>query len=61
MDSREFAETIAKRVAEFCRTLENQLPAYSYIPLSTDEMRIKVMQSRLFNENPCRRDLRRLA
>src|SRR5262249_50181304 len=27
-----------------------KLPAYSYIPLTTDEMRIKVMQSRLFNE-----------
>lgn len=50
MDSREFAEKIEKQVAAFCRTLDARLPAYSYIPLTTDEMRIKVMQSRLFNE-----------
>ena len=50
MDSREFAKTIEKRVADFCRSLNAKLPAYSYIPLTTDEMRIKVMQSRLFNE-----------
>ena len=50
MDSREFAQTLEKRVAEFCKTLDAQLPAYCYIPLTTDEMRIKVMQSRLFNE-----------
>ena len=34
----------------FARTLDEKLPAYSYIPLTTDEMRVKVMQSRLFNE-----------
>jgi hypothetical protein len=50
MDSREFAKTLEKQVADFCQTLDARLPAYSYIPLSTDEMRIKVMQSRLFNE-----------
>src|SRR5919106_2207566 len=50
MDSRAFAKTLEERVAEFCKTLDAQLPAYSYIPLTTDEMRIKVMQSRLFNE-----------
>jgi hypothetical protein len=50
MDSREFARIIQKRVAEFCSSLDAQLPAYSYIPLTTDEMRVKVMQSRLFNE-----------
>jgi hypothetical protein len=50
MDSREFAKTIEKQVAEFCASLDARLPAYSYIPLTTDEMRIKVMQSRLFNE-----------
>ena len=50
MDSREFAQRLEKQVAEFCRTLDAQLPAYSYIPLTSDEMRIKVMQSRLFNE-----------
>ena len=50
MDSREFAKTIEKRGAEFCAPLDAKLPAYSYIPLTTNEMRIKVMQSRLFNE-----------
>ena len=50
MDSREFAKSIETRVAEFCKGLDTNLPAYSFIPLTTDEMRIKVMQSRLFNE-----------
>jgi hypothetical protein len=50
MDSREFAQSIEKQVAAFCKSLDARLPAYSYIPLTTDEMRIKVMQSRLFNE-----------
>jgi hypothetical protein len=50
MDSREFAKTLEKQVAGFCKTLDVKLPAYSFIPLTTDEMRIKVMQSRLFNE-----------
>jgi hypothetical protein len=50
MDSREFAKALEKQVADFCKTLDARLPAYSYIPLTTDEMRIKVMQSRLFNE-----------
>jgi len=50
MDSHEFAKKIEARVAAFCKSLDEQLPAYSYIPLTTDEMRVKVMQSRLFNE-----------
>lgn len=50
MDSREFAEAIEKQVADFCQNLDAKLPAYSFIPLTTDEQRIKVMQSRLFNE-----------
>jgi hypothetical protein len=50
MESREFATVIEKQVADFCRTLDAKLPAYSYIPLNSDQMRIKVMQSRLFNE-----------
>ncbi len=35
---------------EFCRSLDANPPAYSYVPLRTDEERIRVMQSRLFNE-----------
>jgi hypothetical protein len=50
MDSREFAKKIEKQVADFCKLLDVKPPAYSYIPLTNDEMRIKVMQSRLFNE-----------
>jgi hypothetical protein len=50
MESRAFAQTLEKQVADFCRTLDTKLPAYSYIPLTTDEARVKVMQSRLFNE-----------
>jgi hypothetical protein len=50
MDSREFAKSIENQVAEFCKNLDGKLPAYSYIPLTSDAMRIKVMQSRLFNE-----------
>jgi hypothetical protein len=50
MDSREFAQFIERRVADFCKDLDIKLPAYSFIPLATDELRIKVMQSRLFNE-----------
>jgi hypothetical protein len=50
MDSRQFAERLESQVAAFCRTLDNKLPAYSYIPLTSDAMRVKVMQSRLFNE-----------
>ena len=50
MDSREFAKTLTKQVADFCQSLDAKLPAYSFIPLTNDEARIKVMQSRLFNE-----------
>ncbi|MCY4488111.1 MAG: hypothetical protein OXF11_13495 [Deltaproteobacteria bacterium] len=50
MDSHEFAKKVQQRVAEFCKGLDDNLPAYSYIPLTTDDMRVKVMQSRLFNE-----------
>lgn len=50
MDSREFAKTLEQQVADFCKSLDNKLPAYSFIPLTNDEARIKVMQSRLFNE-----------
>jgi hypothetical protein len=50
MDSREFAKEIEARVAAFCKSLDARPPAYSYVPLASDEQRIKVMQSRLFNE-----------
>lgn len=50
MDSREFAKSLQKQVTDFCADLDAKLPAYSFIPLISDDMRIKVMQSRLFNE-----------
>jgi len=50
MNSDEFLEEILAPVREFCRHLDTRPPAYSYIPLRSDEERIRVMQSRLFNE-----------
>lgn len=50
MNSEAFLEEILGSVHEFCRSLDQNPPAYSYIPLRTDEERIRVMQSRLFNE-----------
>ena len=50
MGGQEFAKKIQDRVAAFCRTLDAHPPAYSYIPLTDDAKRIKVMKSRLFNE-----------
>ena len=46
----EFLKEILAPVREFCRSLDARPPAYSYIPLRSDEERIRVMQSRLFNE-----------
>jgi hypothetical protein len=50
MDSRQFAEKLEKQVKDFCYSLDGKLPAYSFIPLTSDDARVKVMQSRLFNE-----------
>ena len=48
--SEEFLQEILVPVREFCQALNTNPPAYSYIPLSSDAERIRVMQSRLFNE-----------
>jgi hypothetical protein len=45
-----FLQELLAPVDDFCRKLEVQPPAYCYIPLATDEERIRVMKSRLFNE-----------
>jgi hypothetical protein len=37
-------------VEAYCHTLDDRLPAYSYVPLTTDEQRLLVLQSRLYNE-----------
>ena len=50
MDAEAFSQELLAPVRDFCRKLDLQPPAYSYIPLDTDEERICVMKSRLFNE-----------
>jgi bacterioferritin (cytochrome b1) len=50
VDSEAFLQELVGIVNGFCKTLDAQPPAYSYIPLTTDQQRIRVMQSRLFNE-----------
>ena len=50
MNSEEFLDEILAPVREFCRFLDANPPAYCYVPLRTDEERIRVMKSRLFNE-----------
>lgn len=48
--SKEFVEELLDAIEAFCRTLDEQPPAYSYIPLTSDDERVRVMKSRLFNE-----------
>jgi 1,2-phenylacetyl-CoA epoxidase catalytic subunit len=50
MNSEEFLNEILAPVNEFCWSLDANPPAYCYVPLRTDEERIRVMKSRLFNE-----------
>jgi len=50
MNSDEFLNEILAPVNEFCRFLDANPPAYCYVPLRTDEERVRVMKSRLFNE-----------
>ena len=48
--SKDFVAELLTMVDSFCRTLDGDPPAYSYIPLGSDEERIRVMKSRLHNE-----------
>src|SRR4026208_854268 len=50
MNSEAFLQEILTPVHEFCRAMDANPPAYCYVPLGTDAERIRVMQSRLFNE-----------
>jgi rubrerythrin len=50
MNSEEFLNEVLTPINAFCRSLNAQPPAYCYVPLRTDEERIRVMKSRLFNE-----------
>ena len=37
-------------IQDFCNQLDSHMPSYSYVPLTSDEQRVLVMQSRLYNE-----------
>ena len=50
MDSENFVRELLEPIHAFCRALDGAPPAYSYIPLKTDAERVRVMQSRLYNE-----------
>ena len=50
MTGGEFVQELRDKVRAFCATLDERPPAYSYVPLRTDEERVRVMKSRLFNE-----------
>ena len=50
MDSKAFAKEMQAQVSTFCAGYESALPAYSYVPLTDDAMRVKVMKNRLWNE-----------
>jgi rubrerythrin len=50
VDSEALLQELGGMVNEFCRSLDDRPPAYSYIPLGRDEERVRVMKSRLFNE-----------
>jgi hypothetical protein len=50
MNTDEFLKEILVPVDEFCNFLDANPPAYCYVPLRTDEERVRVMKSRLFNE-----------
>jgi len=50
VDSEAFVQELLGPVKDFCYSLDKRPPAYSYIPLRSDEERIRVMKSRLFNE-----------
>ena len=59
MTGEDFVAELLVMVNDFCRTLETQPPAYSYIPLTSDEERIRVMKSRLYNDRLCENSKRR--
>ncbi|MCH8940261.1 MAG: ferritin-like domain-containing protein [Chloroflexi bacterium] len=50
MESDAFVAELVGMVDAFCQTLDAAPPAYSYVPLSSDDDRVLIMKSRLFNE-----------
>lgn len=49
-DSQTFVEGQLQIIRAFCARLDDKLPSYSYVPLTSDDQRVLVMQSRLYNE-----------
>jgi 1,2-phenylacetyl-CoA epoxidase catalytic subunit len=45
-----FVSTLRAEIDAYCRSLDDRLPAYSYVPLTSDDQRLLVLQSRLYNE-----------
>jgi hypothetical protein len=45
-----FVQQQRQLILDFCHRLDSHMPAYSYVPLTTDQQRVLVMQSRLYNE-----------
>jgi hypothetical protein len=45
-----FIQQQRQLIQDFCERLDSRLPSYSYVPLTTDDQRVLVMQSRLHNE-----------
>jgi hypothetical protein len=50
LSSTAFAQEMVAQVQRFCDEHRTRLPAYSYVPCRTDAQRLRVMQSRFFNE-----------
>ena len=50
MKSKEFVRELVATVEAFAHTFDDDPPAYSYVPLTTDDQRVLVMKSRLHNE-----------
>jgi hypothetical protein len=50
LSGKAFAQEMVTQVQSFWAEHRSKLPAYSYVPCTTDEQRLKVMQSRFFNE-----------
>ena len=50
MSNEPFLQELEASIAAFCRAFDSSPPAYSYIPLKSDEERVRIMKSRFFNE-----------
>ncbi|MCH7607402.1 MAG: ferritin-like domain-containing protein [Chloroflexi bacterium] len=50
MKRKEFVRELVATVEAFAHTFDDDPPAYTYVPLTTDDQRVLVMKSRLYNE-----------